>query len=236
MQVLPSCLDLHKLFYPHLESPGKNSPLFWASQPPKNPWNSILQLRLEMSRCNQIGDLSPLGLCQCFRERHDYSINHWNNHPILTLLDYNADADVASCPSCVMSVATRVFHMSFTDSTLDKKMFVKCRTACTNIHWHQVSHRTTHRKTPLLSVWMKRTLWGSPWVQVPSTPQSLTNMLFGPSTLSHGHITWCFITTDLALLSPSSSPQQVMSQFSRWLSTPKGHPCLGSCQFSRYGS
>lgn len=91
MQVSSSCLALHKLFDSHLEPPGKISPLFWASQPPKNPWNSILQPRLEMSCCNQISDLSLLGPCQCFRERHDHSINQWNNHSVLTLLDYNAE-------------------------------------------------------------------------------------------------------------------------------------------------
>lgn len=65
LQVSSSCLALHKLFYPHLELPGKISPLSGLPAP-KNPWNSILQPRLEMSRCNQISDLSPLGPCQCF--------------------------------------------------------------------------------------------------------------------------------------------------------------------------
>lgn len=161
---------------------------------------------------------------------------NWNNHSILTLLDYNAEADVASRPSCVVSVATRVFHMSFTDSPHDKKMFVKCRTVCTNIHWHRVSHTRTHRKT-LLSVWIKHSLRGSPLVQVPSTPQILSRTCYLDPACSH-------MDTSHAVSSPPSLhcslPAAVHTKSyhgsSRWLSTPKGHPWLSSCQFSRYSS
>lgn len=185
-----------------------------------------------MSCCNQTGDLSPLGPSQCFRERPDYSINPWNSHSILTLLD-NAEADTDSCPSCAMSVATRVFHMSSADSTLDKKTLVMRRTVCTNMHWHQVPHTTTHRKTPLLSVWIKCTLREPFGAGSKHTPNSLTDMLFGGSMLLHGHITCCFITAELALLCPRAVHTKSWHSLSRWLSIPEGHPRLSSCQFSR---
>lgn len=143
----------------------------------------------------------------------------------------------ASCPSCVMSVAPRVFHMSFTDTTLDKNLFVKGRTVCTNIHWHQVSHTTTPRKTPLLSVWIKHTLWGSPWVQVPSTPQILSQTGYlGParSPRDTSRAVSSLPTWQGSL--PAAVHTKSCHSLSRWLSTPKGHPWLGSCHFSRSSS
>lgn len=166
---------------------------------------------------------------------YDYSINHWNNHSILTPLDYNAEADVASHPSCAMSVATRVLHMSSANTVLDKKKFLKRGTVCTNMHWHQVSHWMTHRKTPLLSTGIKRTLRGSPSVQVPSTPQILPQTSYWDPACSH-------MDTSHAASSPPSwhcsLPVHTKSchTLRRWLSIPKRHPWLSSCQFSRYSS
>lgn len=138
-------------------------------------------------------------------------------------------ADVASCPSCVMSVATRVFHMSFADSALHKKMFVKCRTVCTNIRWHQVSHTMTHRKT-LFSVWIKCNLRGSPLVQVPSTPQILSQTCYldpACSSMDTSHAVSSLPSSHCSL--PAAAHSKSCHSLSRWLSTPKGHPWLSSC-------
>lgn len=116
MQVPSSQLALHKLFSSTARGTWKKFLLSSGPSPPtKTPWNSILQPRLEMSRCNQISDPSPLGPCQCFRESQDHSINHLDNclnalsHSLLCHTTTQS-SNTVSCPSCFMSVMTRAFH------------------------------------------------------------------------------------------------------------------------------
>lgn len=145
-------------------------------------------------------------------------------------------AEIASSPRCVTSVTTRVFHMSFADSTLHKKMFVKCGTVCINTHWHQVSHTMTPRKT-LLSVWIKCNLQGSPLVQVPSTPQILSQTCYFDPACSSMETSRAVSSLPSSYCSlPAAAHSKSCHSLSRWLSTPKGHPLLSSWQFSRYSS
>lgn len=130
------CLALHKLFLSTARRTWKkNSPLFWAlPHLPRNPWNSILQPRLEMSCCNHISDPSPLGSCQCFRERQDHSINHLDNCSTLYRIPYSAGLQCRAVTQppvqlCYVCDGQSLPHVArkLCFSTLEK-MFLKCRT------------------------------------------------------------------------------------------------------------
>lgn len=155
-----------------------------------------------MSRCNQIGDLSPLGPCQCF--------SLWLFHKPLEqpLNPHSAGLQCRGWRSltsklCYVCGNQSLAHVLCKYSSWQNEVF-KTRNG---LYQHALASSFTQNDTQENSSAFNWNYAHSPRESFGAgskhTPNSPTNILLGPSMLSHGYITCCFITTKLALLSPS---------------------------------